>query len=73
MIYLAILTAVCGLVTTYYDPPVALQMAYLAAISYESPETINAWSCKYCHLYQVKGPKAFYNSLSGLRGFTGYF
>jgi hypothetical protein len=34
MIYLAILTAVCGLVKTNYDPPVALQMAYLSAISY---------------------------------------
>lgn len=34
MICLLFLTAIFGVAKTYYDPAVALQMAYLSAISY---------------------------------------
>jgi hypothetical protein len=55
-----------------YEPAIALQMAYMSAVSYESILSIEAWNCQYCSKYKINLPKPFFNLTSGIRGFTGY-
>ena len=55
-----------------YSPPVALEMAYLSAISYDNILAIDAWNCKLCQNYKINQPKAFINLTSGVVGYTGY-
>jgi len=55
-----------------YNPPVALEMAYLSAIAYDNILQIDAWNCKLCSTYKINQPKAFLNLTSGVVGYTGY-
>jgi hypothetical protein len=55
-----------------YQPPVALEMAYLSAIAYDSVISIDSWNCKLCQQYKINLPKTFLNISSGVKGFTGY-
>ena len=72
--FFAIVLALCLLNPgkAAYSPPIALEMAYMSAVAFESIISIDAWNCKYCQQYKINSPKAFFNASSGVRGFTGY-
>ena len=55
-----------------YSSPIAREMAYLSAISYENILAIDAWQCKLCQIYKINQPNAFLNLSSGVVGYTGY-
>lgn len=71
---LAILLALCFVqqTLTAYSPPIALEMAYMSAVAYESVISIDGWNCKYCQQYKINNPKAFFNLTTGVRGFIGF-
>ena len=43
-------------VFTAYSPPSALKFMYMAAASYDSPDSINTWTCPNCHQYPLLNP-----------------
>lgn len=69
---LLVLLALSISIEAAYSPKLALDMAYMSSIAYESVATINAWSCPKCNKYPLTGVKTFSNSVGDLQGFTGF-
>ena len=44
----------------------------MSAIAYEPVASINAWSCGYCHSYNMQHVKAYNNKGGDLQWFSGY-
>lgn len=47
-------------------------MGYLSGAAYETSTSIEAWSCSYCHHYNVTDVKVFSNAIGGIQGFTAF-
>lgn len=55
-----------------YSPTLAVELAYMSSIAYESAASINAWNCPRCSKYPLQNVKVFSNSTGDIQGFTGY-
>lgn len=69
---LSILLFIILPVHTTYSPSIALELGYFSSAAYQSPASIESWSCSYCKKYPFEDPKVFSNAVGGIQGFTGY-
>jgi hypothetical protein len=71
MIKLLLLCAFFAAAATY-NARLALDLAYMSDIAYESGSSIAAWNCSLCHRFNFTGVKMIYNQTTSVQGFTGY-
>jgi hypothetical protein len=68
------LLLVCSLILSInaYSTTLAIELAYMSSIAYDSVASINAWNCPRCSKYPLANVKAFSNTTGDIQGFTGY-
>jgi hypothetical protein len=55
-----------------YNTSLALQLAHLSDIAYDSASTINAWNCAYCKIHPINSVKVFSNTTGNIQGYSGF-